>query len=126
MEKLFKKFLYTGVGLVATTADHLQKQLSETVDKTNQSEEEGKRIVTDLVADIKSQTNQYDGQFKNIIDKVLSRFELPTKEEIENLHTKIAKLEAQLGTEAEAVETEVAAIAEVIVEEAELELEEVK
>lgn len=108
MEKLFKKFLYTGVGLVATTADHLQKQINETVEKTSQSEEEGKRIVDDLVSDIKSQTKEYDGKFKNIIDKVLSRFELPTKEEVENLHTKIAALEAQLDVteEVEAVKEE--------------------
>ena len=119
MEKLFKKFLYTGVGMVATTADHLQKQINETVEKTNQSEVEGKRIVEDLVSDIKSQTKEYDGKFKNIIDKVLSRFELPTKEEVENLHTKIAALEAQLDV-TEEVEIEV-------IEEAteELELEQV-
>jgi polyhydroxyalkanoate synthesis regulator phasin len=120
MEKLFKKFLYTGVGMVATTADHLQKQINETVEKTNQSEVEGKRIVEDLVSDIKSQTKEYDGKFKNIIDKVLSRFELPTKEEVENLHTKIAALEAQLDV-TEEVEIEVIEVIEEATEELELE-----
>jgi polyhydroxyalkanoate synthesis regulator phasin len=102
MEKLFKKFLYTGVGLVSTTAEHFQKQVNEALEKTNKSEEEGKRIVGDLVNDLKSQSSRYDGQFKNIIDKVLSRFELPTKEEIEGLHSKVALLEAQLEKEAAA------------------------
>ena len=105
MEKIFKKFLYTGVGMVATTADHLQKQINERVEKTSQSEVEGKRIVGDLVTDIKSQTSEYEGKFKSMIDNVLSRLELPTKEEFENLHTKIASLEIQIEiTEEELVE----------------------
>lgn len=99
MEKLLKRFLYTGVGLVATTAEHLQKQINEAVEQAHQSEEEGKRIVADLVEDLKGKTNNMDGQWKEMIDKVLARFEFTSYEEVNDLKGRVKQLEEKIAKE---------------------------
>ena len=48
MEDLFKKFVYTGVGLVSLTAEKLQKSIDTLVEEEKISEKEGKKIVNDF------------------------------------------------------------------------------
>jgi polyhydroxyalkanoate synthesis regulator phasin len=45
MAKLFKKVLYTGVGLVANTAEKVQNTIDELVKKGSLNEDEGKKVV---------------------------------------------------------------------------------
>lgn len=100
MEKIFKRFLYTGVGLVATTADHLQQQLNEVAQKANVSEQEGARIVQDFLEDLKQQRDQMDERWKKTADQILERFDFQanenTNERIKDLNARIQKLSEQL------------------------------
>jgi polyhydroxyalkanoate synthesis regulator phasin len=91
-DRIFKRFLYTGVGLVATAAEQVQKQVSEAVDRANVSEKEGERIVTDFIEDVRVQRDKVDGQWKDIIDKALERFEFTSYEEVESLKSRVQKL----------------------------------
>ncbi len=54
MEDLFKKFLYTGVGIVSTTAEVLQRSVDEWIEKGKISEDEGKKIVDEFMNDASS------------------------------------------------------------------------
>ncbi|MEL6654677.1 MAG: hypothetical protein AAFQ87_28130, partial [Bacteroidota bacterium] len=49
MEELFKRFLYTGVGFVAMTAEKLQESIDEMVGDGKLSEEEGKKLVDNFM-----------------------------------------------------------------------------
>jgi polyhydroxyalkanoate synthesis regulator phasin len=91
-DRIFKRFLYTGVGLVATAAEQVQKQVSEAVDRANVSEKEGERIVTDFIEDVRVQRDKVDGQWKDIIDKALERFEFTSYEEVGSLKSRVQKL----------------------------------
>lgn len=91
-DRIFKRFLYTGVGLVATAAEQVQKQISEAVDRASVSEKEGERIVTDFIEDVRVQRDKVDGQWKDIIDKALERFEFTSYEEVESLKSRVQKL----------------------------------
>ena len=91
-DRIFKRFLYTGVGLVATAAEQVQKQVSEAVERANVSEKEGERIVTDFIEDVRVQRDKVDGQWKDIIDKALERFEFTSYEEVESLKSRVQKL----------------------------------
>ena len=51
MEDLFKNFLYTGVGLVAMTAEKIQNSVGKLVSEGKLSLEEGKKVVDKLVND---------------------------------------------------------------------------
>ncbi len=95
MDRIFKKFLYTGVGLVSTTAEHFQKQLNEVKGQLTSSELEGERIVNDLVDDLKGQREKLDTQMKGWVDQVLDRFEFTSYEEVESLKKRVEKLSQQ-------------------------------
>jgi polyhydroxyalkanoate synthesis regulator phasin len=99
MEALFKKFLYTGVGLVASTADKMQTNLTETLDKTKATEKEGEKVLTDLMKDTEAKYNEMEDRFRSAFDSALSRFNLPNLEEFNALKTKVAELEMQLATQ---------------------------
>lgn len=105
MENLFKKFLYTGVGLVASTAEKVQSNITETVEKQKVTESEGEKVVTDLRKDTEAKFNEMEERLRSTLDSALARFNLPNKEEMQVLKTRIAELEAELAKkEAVAVE----------------------
>lgn len=96
MDKIFKKFLYTGVGLVSTAADHLQKQVNDVMEQVNQNEKEGERIVNDFIQDLKQQSDKLDGQWKDMVDNVLNRFDLSAIEKVEELKERVETLSEQV------------------------------
>lgn len=97
MENLFKKVLYTGVGIVATTTEKLQKEVNQWVEKGQLTEDEGKKVVDDLVKDTETKKDEYEGKVKDYVEKFLARFDFPTRDEITSLHAKVAELEAKLA-----------------------------
>jgi polyhydroxyalkanoate synthesis regulator phasin len=110
MEALFKKFLYTGVGLVASTAEKMQSNINETIDKTKASEKEGEKVVTDLMKDTGDKYNEVEDRLRSALDSALARFNLPNADEFSALKNKVAELEAELSKKSElaaVVETEV-------------------
>lgn len=114
MENLFKKFLYTGVGLVASTAEKVQSNINETVEKQKVNESEGEKVVTDLVKDTETKFSEMEERLRSTLDSALARFNLPNKEEMSALKTRIAELEAELAKkEAVAVEATKEVVAEV-------------
>ena len=64
MEDLFKKFLYTGVGFVALTAEKLQESIDEMVGKGKISEEEGKKIVSDFLNNTEAKRHELEHKLK--------------------------------------------------------------
>lgn len=118
MENLMKKFLYTGVGLVASTADKVQSNITETVEKTKEAQHEGEKVVTDLWKDTETKYNEMEARLRSALDSAMARFNLPNVEEFNALKNRVAELEAELvkkeikALEAtvEAIEEEVAAV----------------
>ncbi len=96
MENLFKKAVYTGVGLVTSTAEKYQSQIDELVEKGKLSEEEGKKIVDGLFNDFDQKKEDFEGRLKNIVDKVVGSFDFASRNEIATLKAKVAELEAKL------------------------------
>ncbi len=118
MEELFRKFLYTGVGIVALTAEKLQESVDEMVGKGKVSKDEGKRIVQDFVDNMESKRDDFEDRLKEAADSMTSSLKLPqfaTKEEVDALMSRISSLEAKLGTEPDAeVEKEVTEVKEAV------------
>ncbi|MGB0524493.1 MAG: phasin family protein [Flammeovirgaceae bacterium] len=98
MEDLFKKFLYTGVGLVSVTADKFQKAIDKLVDENKISSEEGKKVVDDLIQDTESKKEEFEGQLKKIVEDIINRFKIASYTDVEDLQKRVEALEAQVGT----------------------------
>ncbi len=100
-----KKFLYTGVGLVASTADKMQTNISDTVEKTKEAQNEGEKVVTDLWKDTESKYNEMEARLRATLDSAMARFNLPNVEEFNALKNRVEELEAELvKKEAKALE----------------------
>ena len=99
MEDLFKKFVYTSVGLVSTTVEKMQKSVEKLVDEDKLSQEEGKKIVDDLFSGTESKAKEFENKLKSITEEVLTRMNLGTQSQIKDLEARVAELEAKLGIE---------------------------
>lgn len=96
MDDLFKKFLYTGVGIVSTTAETLQTTVDEWIDKGSVSKEEGKKMVEDFLTEAENKKGKVEGKVKGLVEKTMNSFDLPTRNEMEKLNARIADLESKL------------------------------
>ncbi len=100
MDDLFKKFLYTGIGIVSTTAETIQQSVDEWIDKGTISKEEGKKIVEDFMAEAESRKGQVEGKVKGLVEKTMNTLDFPTRSEMEQLNARIAELESKLAKNA--------------------------
>ncbi|MBX2840479.1 MAG: hypothetical protein KTR26_01810 [Flammeovirgaceae bacterium] len=98
MEDLFKKFLYTGVGLVALTAEKIQKVVDELVKEERLTLDEGKKIVDDFVQNTESKKEEFESQMKTLTEKTVSSFKFATVQQLDELRARIEALEAKQAT----------------------------
>jgi len=99
MEDLFKKFLYTGVGLVAMTAEKIQKSVDKLISDGKLSIEEGKNVIDKLVKEGKLSAEEG----KKVIDGLVEKGKLSAEEGrktvedfFENAKSKSSEVETQV------------------------------
>ncbi len=97
MDKLFKKVLYTGIGIFASTTEKLQKAIDDLVQRGRLSEEEGMKVVEDVVKNTENKKEEYEGRFRRLIDTALSKLNLPQGDTHDKLEKRIKSLEVKLG-----------------------------
>lgn len=97
MEDMFKKFMYSGVGMVTSTVEKVQKTVNRLVEEGKISENEGRKVIDDLLEDMDTKKEEYEGKARGLMENLLAKFDFPTRKEVEALEQKIADLEAQLA-----------------------------
>lgn len=97
MTTLFKKVLYTGVGVVSTASDRVKKSIEDVTSEiskvTEEAQTEGQKKVDGFTEEVKTRTEDVSSRFRKIVDTVLGQFDLPNRTEAEKLNAKIAELE---------------------------------
>ena len=106
MENLIKKVLYTGVGVVAATTERLQHVIDDLVERGKLSEEEGKKVVDDVVKNTEIHKDQYETRFKRIVDATYEKLNIPVPQTdaIAKLEKRVKSLEVKLGLIAKELE----------------------
>lgn len=106
MEDLFKNFLYTGVGLVAMTAEKIQKSVGNLINDGKLSIEEGKKVIDKLVKDGKLSAE--DG--RKMVDDLVAKGKVSAEDGkklvddfLKNAKTKKTEVESQLKSIVERV-----------------------
>jgi polyhydroxyalkanoate synthesis regulator phasin len=99
MDDLFKKFVYTGVGLVTTTFEKMKKSVEKLVDEDKISQEEGKKLVDDLFKNTESKREEFETKMKKVIEEVLVRMNLATQTQMQDVQDRLAVVETKLGIE---------------------------
>lgn len=97
MEDLFKKFVYTGVGLVSLTAEKLQKSIDKLVEEEKISEKEGKKIVNDFFKKTESKKKEFEKQLQGITEDVVKKFDFSKAKEILELNKRVRVLENKVS-----------------------------
>ena len=96
MENMLKKALYTGVGLVTIATEKVQDTVKGLVDNGKLSEEEGKKVVDDLITDLESRREDFEGRVNTLVNKIVNTVDLPSRSDFSTLKNRIKELEAQL------------------------------
>jgi polyhydroxyalkanoate synthesis regulator phasin len=95
MEDLFKKFLYGSVGLVALTAEKIQKTVDNLVSENKLTTDEGKKIVDDFIKNTQTKKEEFESQLKSITEKVVRSFDFATDHDLKALKKRVDALEAK-------------------------------
>lgn len=97
MEDLFKKFVYTGVGLVSLTAEKLENSVNKLVEENKISTEEGKKIVDDLMSKTEAKKEEFEDKLKEVTEAVVAKFDFLKKNDYETLVKRVEALEAEVA-----------------------------
>ena len=96
MDDLFKKFLYTSVGLVSFTADKLRESIEKLVQEDKISEEEGKKIVDEFIKNTQTKKDEFESQLKMLTEKTLATFKFSSSNnDFADLQARVEALEAK-------------------------------
>lgn len=79
MEDLFKKFINAGVGYLAQGNKKVQSTIEALVKDSKLSEQEGKKIVDDLLKSSETKRNELEQQFKGLAERMKDSVGLKTK-----------------------------------------------
>ena len=99
IEEVFKKVVYTGVGLVAMTGEKLKNAVDDLIKEEKLSTKEGEKIVKDFFKNTEEKSKELEEDLKNAVNKVIAKFNFARKEELKELEKRITDLEAQLNKE---------------------------
>ena len=102
MDKLFKKVIYTGAGLVSFTASKLQSTINELIERGQLTEDEGKKVIDDLVTDTENARDDFEDRLSKLVNKLVKTFDTPKRGEVDDLKARIADLEQQLADSSKA------------------------
>lgn len=97
METMLKKVLYTGVGVVATTTERVQKALDELIEKGKSAQEEGKEVVEDVSEHTEEKKESYEERLRRVVDNALAKFNLPAGKDYKKMEKRVKSLEVKLG-----------------------------
>jgi polyhydroxyalkanoate synthesis regulator phasin len=97
MSDLFKKLLYTGVGLATSSSEKVKQEIDTLVERGKLSEEEGKKVVDDVVRNFEVKKEEFEGKLSVAVEKVLDKLNLPSLDYVEKLEKRIKSLEVKVG-----------------------------
>ncbi len=95
MDARLKQLLYLAVG-VASTSSKAKLLLNKMEIEGKLTEEEGKRIIDEVINSAKSTGSNVKDELSNYLQDLLSELQTPTKKEFCELQEKVAKLEQEL------------------------------
>ena len=93
MFDIIKKTMLTGVGLAVVTKDKVEKLTRELVKKGAITEKEGKELIDDMLQKAEQARKDLETNIESIVQKVLGKIGVVTKEDLARLEEKINKID---------------------------------
>ncbi len=98
MIDLIKKAVLTGVGIASLTKDKIEDLANELVDKGKMSEQEGEKLVQEMLSRADESRESMKSQTENLVKKTIAKMQLARIEDIEVLKAEIEKLREEIST----------------------------
>jgi poly(hydroxyalkanoate) granule-associated protein len=89
---LFHKVMLAGMGAMALTQEELEKFVTKLVERGELAEQEGKKMVQEVMEKRKTSTKKAENQVDSRMEDLLDRMNVPTKSDIDALSSKITAL----------------------------------
>jgi polyhydroxyalkanoate synthesis regulator phasin len=98
MIELIKKAVLTGVGIASLTKDKIEDLANELIDKGKMSEQEGEKLVQEMLSRADESRESMKSQTENLVKKTITKMQLARIEDIELLKTEIEKLREEISS----------------------------
>ena len=96
MFDLLKKATLMGIGITSMTKDKIEELAKEIIEEGKLSEEEGKKLVEDLLKRSEEARNELESRGEKLVKSALEKLDIPSRAEMEKLQARIKKLETQI------------------------------
>jgi len=93
MDDLMRKALRLGLGMVVVTQKKVENIVREFVEKGDLGKEEGEKIVREFMQQGEESEKQLEKKLEEMLEQIMTKLNLPTREEIDKLETRVRKLE---------------------------------
>ena len=91
-----KKTLLAGIGLTSLTEERIKKLVDTWIKEGEVTEEEGKKLINEMVERGKKSKEELEEKIAKEVSMVLTKMNIATKKEIDELKEKIDTLEKKL------------------------------
>jgi polyhydroxyalkanoate synthesis regulator phasin len=99
MNDVFKKIVFTGIGLAAVSKEKIEDSIKEMIAKGSVTEQEGRKFVEEMTGYSEKARIELEKQVNGYIEKAIDRMELVRKDDLQELHEAIAALQKGLEKE---------------------------
>ncbi|PIE70416.1 MAG: hypothetical protein CSA22_08165 [Deltaproteobacteria bacterium] len=96
MIDLFRKTLYTGIGLAVRTQNEIIDLAKDLAEQNKLSETEGKKFIDEVVDKYNETKKRMNEQIEASVKKILSSMQLATQAEVDALKKEIKALKERL------------------------------
>ncbi len=98
MLDLAKKAILTGVGLGLIAKDKIDEVVEKIREENKLTEEESRKLAKELLDQSEEARKNLEEEVKKMVADALKKLDIPSREDLENLNTRIEKLENEMGT----------------------------
>lgn len=98
MIELIKKAVLTGVGIASLTKDKIEDLAKELVVKGKMSEQEGEKLVQEILNRAEESRTTINNQTENLVRKTITKMQVARNEDIELLKAEVQKLREEIAS----------------------------
>ncbi len=98
MLDLARKAILTGVGLGLLAKDKIDEVVEKIREENKLTEEESRKLAKELLDQSEEARKNLEEEVKKMVADALKKLDIPSRKDLENLNTRIEKLENQMGT----------------------------
>lgn len=95
MKDLLRKTMLMAIGLASFTREKIEEVAGELVKRGEMSEKEGRDFIDELTAKSKELKKDLESRTEKAVNDALKRVNVPSRQEIEELKSRIAVLEEE-------------------------------